>query len=217
MSGSNCCFLTCIQISQEADKVVWHSHLFKNFPHFVVIHIVKGFSVVSEAEVDVFLEFSCFLYDPMDVSNLTPLHTDQNGWNFKRLTLLTVGEFVENVKLIHCWCGGKTVNRLWENCMAILCKVKYICILRPSDSTPQCLLKRNIGLCKNVYWSAHRNVIQNSLKMEAKTGAKTGSKTGKWINRLWYMVHHTMESNLSTERNNTIDICNNREISNALC
>ena len=47
--------------------------------------------------------------------------------------------------------------------------------------------------------------------MEAKTGAKTGSKTGKWINRLWYMVHHTMESNLSTERNNTIDICNNIE------
>ena len=60
MSGSNCCFLTCIQISQEAGKVVWYSHLLKNFPQFVVIHIVKGFSIVSEAEVDVFLEFSCF-------------------------------------------------------------------------------------------------------------------------------------------------------------
>ena len=51
MPGSNCCFLTCIQITQEAGKVVWHSHLFKNFPLFVVIHAVKGFSVVSEAEV----------------------------------------------------------------------------------------------------------------------------------------------------------------------
>ena len=55
MFGSNCCFLTCIQIFHEADKVVWYSHLFKNFPVFVVIHTVKGFSVVNEAEVDVFL------------------------------------------------------------------------------------------------------------------------------------------------------------------
>ena len=50
--------------------MVWDSHLFKNFPQFVVIHRVKGFSIVSEAEVDVFLEFSCFFYDPVDVSNL---------------------------------------------------------------------------------------------------------------------------------------------------
>ena len=50
--------------------MVWYSHLFKNFPQFVVIHIVKGLSIVNEAEVDIFLEFSCFLYDPMDVGNL---------------------------------------------------------------------------------------------------------------------------------------------------
>ena len=71
MPGSNCCFLTCIQVSQEAGKVVWYSHLFKNFPQFVVIHIIKGFSIVSKAEIDVFLEFSCFLYDPVDVGNLS--------------------------------------------------------------------------------------------------------------------------------------------------
>ena len=70
MSGSNYGFLTCIQVSQEAAMVVWYSHLFKNFPQFVVIHTVKGFRVVSEAEVDVFLEFSCFFYDPSDVDNL---------------------------------------------------------------------------------------------------------------------------------------------------
>ena len=64
MSGSNCCFLTCIQISQEAGQAVWYSHVFQNFPQFVVIHTIKDFNVVSEAEVDFFLEFSCFFYDP---------------------------------------------------------------------------------------------------------------------------------------------------------
>ena len=70
MFGCNCCFLTCIQVLQEAGKVFWYSHLFKNFPEFVVIHTVKGFSVVNEAEVDVFLEISCFFHDPADVGNL---------------------------------------------------------------------------------------------------------------------------------------------------
>jgi len=60
MSGPNCCFLTNIQVFQEAGKVVWYSHLFQNFPQFIVIHTVKGFSLVNEAEVDVFLEFPCF-------------------------------------------------------------------------------------------------------------------------------------------------------------
>jgi len=60
-----------MQVSQEASQVVWYFHLFQNFPQFVVIHRVKGFSVVNEAEVDVFLEFSCFFYDPVDVGNMT--------------------------------------------------------------------------------------------------------------------------------------------------
>ena len=62
--------LTSIQISQEAGQVVWHSHLFKNFPQFVVIHTVKGFGLLNKAEVGVFLEHSCFFYDPVDVGNL---------------------------------------------------------------------------------------------------------------------------------------------------
>ena len=57
MSISNCCFLTCTQVLQEAGKVAWYSHLLKNFPQFLVIYTVKGFSVVREAELDVFLEF----------------------------------------------------------------------------------------------------------------------------------------------------------------
>jgi len=70
MAGSNCCFLTCIQVFQEAGQVVWYSHLLKNFPQFVVTHTVKGFSVVNEAEVEVFLEFPCFFYDSIDVGDL---------------------------------------------------------------------------------------------------------------------------------------------------
>ena len=70
MTGSNCCFLTCIQISQEADQVAWYSHLLKNFPEFVVVHTVKGFGIVNKAEVDIFLELSCFFNDPADVGNL---------------------------------------------------------------------------------------------------------------------------------------------------
>ena len=70
MSGSNCCFLARIQVSQETDKVIWYPHLFKNLPQFVVIHTVKGFSILNEAEVDIVLEFPCFLYDPTNIGNL---------------------------------------------------------------------------------------------------------------------------------------------------
>ena len=65
MSGMNCCFLICIQVSQEAVKVVWYSHLFKNFPVCCVPH--KGFSVLNEAEVDVVLELTYFKWLSTDV------------------------------------------------------------------------------------------------------------------------------------------------------
>ena len=67
---TNCCFLTCIQISQEAGQVVWYSHPLKSFPQFVMVHTVKGFVLVNKAEVDDFLELSCFLYDLTDVGKL---------------------------------------------------------------------------------------------------------------------------------------------------
>ena len=69
-SSSNCCFLTCIQISQEANQVVWYSHLSQNFPQFVVIHTVKGFGIVNKAEVDSFLKLLCFFDDPTGIGNL---------------------------------------------------------------------------------------------------------------------------------------------------
>ena len=87
MSSSNRCFLTCIQVSQEAGQVVWYSHLFQNFPQFIVIHTVKGFSIVNKADTDVFLELSCLFNDPADIGNFISgssmfLNTSLNIWKF---------------------------------------------------------------------------------------------------------------------------------------
>ena len=95
MSNSNCCFLTCIQISQEAGQVVWYSHLFKNLLQFVVMHRVKDFGIVNKAEVDLFLEL-CFFNDPVDVCNLTSgsfafLKSRLNIWKFTVHVLLKPG------------------------------------------------------------------------------------------------------------------------------
>ena len=70
MSSSNCCFLTCIQVSQEAGQVFWYSHLFQNFLQFIVIHTAQDFGIVNRAEIDVLFELSCFIDDPADVGNL---------------------------------------------------------------------------------------------------------------------------------------------------
>jgi len=96
MSSSNFCFLTYIQISQEAGKVVWYSHLFQNFPQFAVIHTVKGFGIVNKAEIDVFLEVSCFFDDPVDVGNLISgssafSKSSLNIWKFMVHVLLKPG------------------------------------------------------------------------------------------------------------------------------
>ena len=89
MSHSNCCFLTCIQISQEAGQVFWYSHLFQNFIQFIVIHTVKGFGLVNKAEIDVFLELSCFFHDPADVGNLISGSSafSKNSLNIRKFTV----------------------------------------------------------------------------------------------------------------------------------
>ena len=93
MSSSNCCFLTRIQISQEAGQVIWYSHLFQNFSQFIVINIVKGFVIVNKAEIDVFLELSCFFDDRVDVGKLISgssafSKTSLNIWKFTVHVLL---------------------------------------------------------------------------------------------------------------------------------
>ena len=82
-----------MQISQEAGKVVWYSYLSKNFPQFVVIHTVKDFGVVNKAEIDVFLELSCFLNDPEDVGNLI------SGSSAFSKTILNIWKFTVHVLL----------------------------------------------------------------------------------------------------------------------
>ena len=89
MSSSNCCFLTCIQVSQEAGQVVWYSLLLKNFPQFVVIHTVKGFGIVSTAKVDVFwnsLAFSTILW-VLAISSLIPLPFSKSSLNIWKFTV----------------------------------------------------------------------------------------------------------------------------------
>ena len=93
MTISNCCFLTCIQIIQETGLVVWYSHLFQNFPQFIVIHTVKGFGIVNKAEINVFLELSCFFCDAADVGNLI------SGSSAFSKTILNIWKFMVHVLL----------------------------------------------------------------------------------------------------------------------
>ena len=113
ISSSNCCFLTCIQVSQEAGQVVWYSHLFQNFPQFIVIHTVKGFGIVKKTEIDVFRELSCFFDDPANVVNLISGYsafskTSLNIWKFTVHILLKPGlenfehYFTSHKKMKYC-------------------------------------------------------------------------------------------------------------------
>ena len=99
MSSSNCCFLTCIQIFQEAGQVVWYSHLFQNFPQFIVIHTVKGFGIVNKAERDVILELSCFFNDPTDVGNLI-----SGSSAFSKISL-NIRKFIRKFSQAEAWLG----------------------------------------------------------------------------------------------------------------
>ena len=99
MSSCNCCFLTHIQISQEAGKVVLCAHLFKNFPQFFVIHTIKRFGIVSKAEVDVLLELSCFFDDPTDVCNLISGSSALSWTSRSFCTAWTSG----SSWLMYCW------------------------------------------------------------------------------------------------------------------
>ena len=115
MSSSNSCFLTCIQISQEAGQVVWYSHLFQNFPQFIVIHTVKGFGIVNKAEIDVFLELSWFFHDPADVGNLISgssafSKASFNIWKFMVHVLLKPG--LENFE--HYF------TSVWDECNCVV-------------------------------------------------------------------------------------------------
>ena len=105
MSSSNCCFLTCIHISQEADQVVWYSHLFQNFPQSIVIHTDKGFGIVNKAEIDVL--FGSLLLFPTDVGNLISgssafSKSNLNIWKFTVHMLLKLAWRILSITLLGC-------------------------------------------------------------------------------------------------------------------
>ena len=115
MYSSNCCFLTCIQASQVAGQVVWYSHLFQNFPQLIVIHTVEGFVIVNKAEIDVFVELSCFFDDLADVGNLVPGSSafskiSLNIWKFSVHVLLKPG--LENFE--HYF------TSVWDECNCVV-------------------------------------------------------------------------------------------------
>ena len=149
MSSSNCCFLTCIQVSQEAGQVVWCSHLLQNFPQFIVIHTVEGFGVVNKAEVDVFLELSCFFDDPADVGNLISgssafSKTSLNIWKFTVHVLLKPS--LENFE--HYF------TSMWDECN---CAVVWNCFshvqLFVTLWTVAHQAPLSVGLSQQEYWS----------------------------------------------------------------
>ena len=108
--SSNWCFLTCIQISQEAGKVVWYSHLLKNFLEFVVIHIVKAFGIVNKAEINVFLELSCFFDDPADVGNLI------SGSSAFSKSILNIWKFMVHLLMPGLENFEHYLNSMWDEC-----------------------------------------------------------------------------------------------------
>ena len=119
-SISNCCFLTCVQIPQAAGNVVWYPHIFKNFPQFVVIYTVKGFSVVNEA--DVFLELSCFFDNPTVVGNLifdssSFSKSSLNIWKFSVHILLKPG--LENLSITLLACDMTAIVWQFEYFLAL--------------------------------------------------------------------------------------------------
>ena len=120
MSSCNCCFLTCIQISQGVGQMVWYSHLFQNFAQFVVIHTVKGFGIVNKAEVIVFLKLSWFFDNPIDVENLISgssafSKTSLNIWKFMVHVLLKPG--LENWK--HYF------TSVWDECNCVVVSASF--------------------------------------------------------------------------------------------
>ena len=121
MSGSNCCFLTCIQISQEAGQLVWYPHLLKNLSQFVAIYIVRGFSIVNEADIDVYLEFLRIFCDPTNVGNLisdSSVFSKSSLNIYKFMVHILLRPNLENLQ--HCFasvwneylCGS--LNILWH-------------------------------------------------------------------------------------------------------
>ena len=140
MSSSSCCFLTCIQVSQEAGQVVWYSHLFQNFPQFNVIHTVNGFGIVNKAEIDVFLELSCFFDDAVDVGNLISGSSAFLIWRSTGNPSPPLALFVVLLPkahlTLHCRMSGSrwVITPLWLSGSWRSFFVQFFCVFLPTSS-----------------------------------------------------------------------------------
>ena len=149
MSSSNCCFLTCLQISQETGQVVWYSPLFQNFPQFFVIHTVKGFGIVNKAEIDFFLELFCFFDNPMNIGSLISgssafAKTNLNIWKFMVHVLLKSG--LENFE--------HYLTSLWDECnCAVVWAVAYCLYIYLSSMGREKERENWTFSCKYIYAS----------------------------------------------------------------
>ena len=173
MSSSNCWFLTCIQVSQEAGQVVWYSHLLQNFPQFIVIHTVEGFGTVNKAEIDVFLELSCFFDDPANVGNLI---SDSSAFSKSSLNIW-ISWFS------YCWSLAwriLSITSMWDECnCAVVWAFFGIAFLRdwnenwpfpvlwPLLSFPN-LLHSMENKCKKAKWLSEE-ALQIAMKREVKS------------------------------------------------
>ena len=165
MSGSNCCFLTCTQISQEAGKVVWYSHLLKNFPQFFVIHRVKGFSVVNEAKVDVFLEFSCFFYDAVDIGNLISIP----------LPFLNPASTSGSSPFMYCWSlGWRILSITLLACAAAKLLQSCLTLCDPIDGSPPGSPVPRILQARTLEWVAIS--FSNAWKLKVKVKSLSRSR-----------------------------------------
>ena len=179
MSGSNSCFLTCIQICHEAGKVIWYSCLFKNFPQFIVIHTVKGFGAVNKTEVDVFLELSCFFDDPTDVGNLifgssAFSKSSLNIWKFTVHVLLKPG--LENFE--HYFAS------MWDECNCAVVWVFFVIALlwdwNETDLFQFCGHCWVFQICWQICWHRLLNGNHRSKKTVEEKEIATHSNILAW-------------------------------------
>ena len=140
MSSSNCCFLACIQISYEAGKVVWYSHLLKNFPQFFVIHTVKDFGIINKAEIDDFLELDCFFDDPKDVCNLISGSSDYSEYSLIIWKSMVHVLFKPGLENFDCYFAN-----MWDECSCVVVWA-FFCIAFLWDWDENYLFQ-SCGLC----------------------------------------------------------------------
>ena len=188
MSSSNCCFLTCIQISQEAGQVVCYSHLFQNFPQFIVIHTVKGFGIVSKSEIDISLELSCFFDDPEGVGNLISCSSafskiSLNIWKFTVHVLLKLAWRILSITLLACEMSA--IVQQFEHSLVLPFSISII---------PQFFKKRS-------HWAA-----KVALRTEASANLTVFCEARMAFSTLTILCHFPLTCMISDEKS-TIRIC----------